>query len=275
LIKLLLKLQASKDSDGQGAKVKLADVQKLNRNLIDVSLPVRAGMFPIGEASNVKLTALANYEKGYYETQLRMSVHAGTHMDYPSHIDTYGQRGFVDNGFQDSIFPEHTFTPAYFLSFDDKQPTELLPSGTQRYGDEITADEIRDWFKTFDETFPAFPHEQVKGALLRTGWYDHWFDDDFWQRGSPTLSDDGASYLVSKGIDYIASDFLFTFPGRTHDIVMKGSNRFQIESLCNLGSLTSQVVGLLIAPLKLQHCEGLPARVYAVNLDLSEYEVKV
>jgi kynurenine formamidase len=254
--------------------MKLIAVQTLNQELIDISLPIRDGMFPIGEASNIKLTTLANYENGYCETQLRMSVHAGTHMDYPSHIDEHGQRAFTKDSFQDSIFPEHTFTLAYFLPFDNKQATDVLPAGTQCYGDEITSEEIKAWFETFGEKHPKFPHETVKGALLRTGWYDHWFDADFWQRGSPTLSDDGARYLVSRGINYIASDFLFTFPGRTHDIVMRGSNRFQVESLCNLGKLQSDVVGLLIAPLKLQSCEGLPARVYALNIDLSDYEVK-
>jgi kynurenine formamidase len=194
-------------------------------------------------------------------------------MDYPSHIDEHSHRAFTSNAFQDNIFPEHTFTLAYFLPFDNKQATDILPEGTQRYGDEITSEEIRKWSDTFDKKYPAFPHKNVKGALLRTLWYDHWFDADFWQRGSPTLSDDGAQYLVSRGINYIASDFLFTFPGRTHDIVMKGSGRFQVESLCNLSKLSSDVVGLFVAPLKLQGCEGLPARVYAVNLDLSEYEV--
>jgi kynurenine formamidase len=252
--------------------VKLSDVQTLNQKLIDVSLPIREGMFPIGEASNVKLTTLASYENGYYETQLSMSVHAGTHMDYPSHIDAHGQRAFTNDSFQDSIFPEHTFTLAYFLPFDHKQPAEILPAGTQCYGDEISSQEIQSWFETFETKYPAFPHESVKGVLMRTGWYDHWFDEDFWQRGSPTLSDDGARYLVSRDIHYIASDFLFTFPGRTHDILMKGSNRFQVESLCNLGKLKSDIIGLLIAPLKLQGCEGLPSRVYAVDIDLSEYE---
>jgi kynurenine formamidase len=251
--------------------MKLSDIQTLNQNLIDVSLPIRDGMFPIGEASNVKLTTLANYENGYYETQLRMSVHAGTHMDYPSHIDENGQRAFTNDFFKDSIFPEHTFTLAYFLPFDSKQPTAI---GIKGYGDEISETEIQAWFARFEKKYPDFPHSNVKGALMRTGWYDHWFDTDFWKRGSPTLSDEGARYLVTRGITYIASDFLFTFPGRTHDIMMKDSNRFQVESLCNLGALTSDVVGLLIAPLKLQGCEGLPARVYAVNLDLSEYEVK-
>jgi kynurenine formamidase len=250
------------------ATVKLSDIQTLNQSLIDVSLPIRDGMFPIGEASNVKLTTLANYENGYYETQLRMSVHAGTHVDYPSHIDKNGPRAFTNSPLQDSIFPEHTFTLAYFLPFDDKQPTQ---SDTQGYGDEISETEIQNWFAAFEKKHPNFPHHTVKGALMRTGWYDHWFDADFWQRGSPTLSDNGARYLVARGITYIASDFLFTFPGRTHDIVMKSSDRFQVESLCNLGKLKSDVVGLFIAPLKLQSCEGLPARVYAVNLDLSDY----
>lgn len=250
-------------------------VWEVNQALIDVSLPVREGMFPVAAASDVRFTKLSGYDQGLYETQLRMSVHAGTHMDYASHIDPRGARAFDRGNFRDSIFPEHTFTLAYFLTFDDKRPTGVLPENEWRFGEEIAAQEVGDWFVRFEKTYPTFPHTRVKGALLRTGWNDHWFEADFWRRGGPTLSDEGARFLVDKGLRYLASDFTFTFePGRTHDIMMRGSNRFQVESLCNLGRLNSDVVGLLVAPLKLQNCEGLPARVYAVDLDLSAYKVQ-
>lgn len=253
--------------------MKLEQAVALNSELVDVSLPVRAGMFPIAAASDVQLTELVGYDQGLYETQLRMSVHAGTHMDYASHIDPDGARAFPSDGLRDSIFPEHTFTLAYCLAFDDKQPTGVLREGVQCFGEEITAPELTTWFERFGRKYPGFPHHQVKGALLRTGWNDHWFDPDFWRRGGPTLSDEGARLLVARGLHYLASDFTFTFEeGRTHDIVMKNSSRFQVESLCNLGALKSEVVGLLVAPLKLQNCEGLPARVYATNIDLTPYE---
>lgn len=242
---------------------------------LDVSLPVREGMFPIAEASDVRFTRLAGHDSpgGMLETQLRMSCHAGTHVDYPSHVDP-GSRAFsfMEDAFRDDIFPGNTFTLAYFLTFDDKRPTGVLDEGEWRWGEEIPADEVEAWFDRFDEKYPDFPHERVRGALLRTGWNDRWFEPDFWRRGGPTLSDDAARYLMSRGLRYLASDFAFTFePGRTHDIVMRDNDtpRFQVEGLCNLGALESDVVGLLVAPLKLQGCEGLPARVFATDVDLS------
>ncbi len=253
--------------------MKWQEIEQFNQGLIDVSLPVRPGMFPIAEESNVRLKVLNDYDApgGLFETQLRMSCHAGTHMDYPSHIKPDGPRAFEDDAFTDAIFPENYFTLAYFLPFDNKQPTGILPEDEWRWGDEITLAEVRAWFDRFEAAHPDFPHHKVQGALFRTGWNDHWFEPDFWRRGGPTLSDEAAHYLVERGLRYIASDFTFTFePGRTHDIFLGHADmrRFHVESLCNLGAIQADLVGLLVAPLKLEGCEGLPARVYAVEVTI-------
>ncbi|HBY97659.1 MAG TPA: hypothetical protein DEP84_27580 [Chloroflexi bacterium] len=250
------------------------DVTALNGSLIDVSLPVRPGMFPVSEQSNVRFVVINGYDSplGMYETQLRMSCHAGTHVDYSSHIDPDGYRAFRDDGFEDVLFPEHTFTLAYFLPFDGKRPSGLLPAGEWQWGEEITEAEVRAWFERFDAAHPGFPHQEVKGVLLRTGWNDQWFHPDFWRRGGPTLSDSAARHFMDRGLHYLSADFTFTFEvGRTHDIVLRhpDGNRFLVESLCNLGAIRTELVGLFVAPLKLEGCEGLPARVYVVEVEPS------
>lgn len=246
-------------------------VAALNGELIDVSLPIRPGMFPIAEASNVRLKVLVDHASspmGMLETQLRMSCHAGTHIDYPSHIDPDGPRAFEDDGFCDTLFPAFTFTLAYLMAFDGKTGTDPLPAGEQRWGDLISDEEIAAWFADLDDRQPAFPHDRVSGAVLRTGWNDRYFEPDFFRRGSPTLSDDGTHALVGRGLRYLGSDFLFSaHPGGTHDIVMRGSDRFQVEGLCNLGALNGPLIGLFIAPMKIEGAEGCPARVYAVEVD--------
>jgi len=248
-------------------------VGHLNRALVDLTLPIRPGMFPIAEASNVKLTVLHDHDSspmGMFETQLRMSCHAGTHIDYASHIDPDGPRAFAEDGFRDSLFPEATLTTAYLMAFDDKQGTDRLPNEMFRFGDQITRDEIEGWFQRFDGAHPGFDHAGVKGAILRTGWNDRYFEPDFFKRGSPTLSDDATRALMERGLDYIGADFLFSaHPGGTHDIVMRGTRRFQVEGLCNLSSLDGPLIGLLISPLKIVGAEGLPARVYAFDLAAS------
>ena len=248
-------------------------VGRLNRALVDLTLPIRPGMFPIAEASNVKLTVLHDHDSspmGMFETQLRMSCHAGTHIDYASHIDPDGPRAFADDGFRDSLFPEATLTSAYLMAFDDKQGTGRLPDGEVRFGDQISRAEIERWFGHFDGGHPGFDHSRVRGAVLRTGWNDRYFEADFFNRGSPTLSDDATRALMERGLDYIGGDFLFSaHPGGTHDIVMRGTQRFQVEGLCNLGGLDGPLIGLLVAPLKIVGAEGLPARVYAFDLEPS------
>ena len=250
----------------------LADtVAALNGDLIDVSLPIRPGMFPIADASNVRLSVLQDHASspmGMLETQLRMSCHAGTHIDYPSHIDPDGPRAFEDDGFRDTLFPDFTYTLAYLMAFDGKTGTDPLSEGEQRWGEVITEDEVATWFTDVDRRWPGFPHNQVSGAILRTGWNDRYFETDFFRRGSPTLSDAGTRALVGRGLRYIGSDFLFSaHPGGTHDIVMRGSDRFQVEGLCNLGALEGPLIGLFVAPLKIEGAEGCPARVYAVDVD--------
>jgi kynurenine formamidase len=91
----------------------------------------------------------------------------------------------------------------------------------------------------------------VEGELFRIGWHDHWFEIDFWRRGDPTLTSEAATYLMERGLCYLASDFTFTFEGdRTLDVVLTHpeGNRFLIENLCNLGEIDSDVVDLLVVP---------------------------
>lgn len=257
--------------------IEFGQVAALNGYLVDVSLPVREGMFPIAEASDVKFETLSDHgsASGMLESMVSMSCHAGTHVDYPTHVDPESDAyAFAKDGFADGIFPQNSFTLAYLLDFSHKGATELLPDDSWRWGEEISADEVRDWFRRFEARYPIFPHDCVSGAVLRTGWNDHWFEQGFWRRGGPTLSDEAAQYLMDRGLRYLASDFAFTHePGRTHDIVLRhpGEPRFLVEGLCNLGAVDGEAVGLLVAPLKLEGREGLPARVFTVQLDLGAF----
>jgi kynurenine formamidase len=251
--------------------MRLQDILTFKDQLVDLSLPLRPGMFPIMPDSDVHLETMQEHDSsdlGVLETRLRQSCHVGTHMDYASHVDPAGPRAFPDDPFTDSLFPGATVTLAYFMAFDDKRGTEPFGEEGFRFGDEITADDIAAWFAAFESRYPGLDTSSVTGALMRTGWNDRYFEPDFFDRGSPTLSDDGARALMDRGLSYIASDFLFPIaPGRTHDIVMKGTNRYQVENLWNLGALKGPLVALVLAPLKIQNAEGLPARVFGVDVE--------
>lgn len=254
-----------------GRAVTPADLAALAPRLVDLSLPIRPGMFPVAEASDVAMDVLQTHDSpgGMFETRLRMSCHAGTHMDYPSHIDPQGPRAFEADGYADALFPAATLTMAYLMAFDALKGTEPH-DGPHRFGDLIEAEDVEVWFEAFDAAHPGFDHGAVEGAILRTGWNERWFEPDFFRRGSPTLSDDATRRLMERGLRYVGSDFLFSaHPGGTHDIVLRGSDRWQVEGLVNLAALRGPLIGLLLAPLKLVGAEGLPARVYGIDLEVA------
>lgn len=247
---------------------------RLAGRLVDLTLPIEPGMIPILPESDPTLETLQDHQTsdfGVRETRLRMSVHVGTHMDYPSHVDPDGAVAFPDDPMADSLFPGATLTLAFLMAFDGKQGSAPFRGGAFEWGEEITEGEIEAWFAAFDSAHPGLDRAAIRGAVLRTGWNDDWFTPGFFDRGSPTLSDGAARALVARGLDYIGSDFLLPIaPGRTHDIVMKGSHRYQVENLWNLGALSGPVIGLLLAPLKIRGAEGLPARVYGVDLGFAK-----
>jgi kynurenine formamidase len=193
-----------------------------------------------------------------------MSVHAGTHIDYPALLDPGGAVIRGEEGSGDPIMPECQLTPAGVLRFFDKQGTPPLEH--YRWGDEIGASEIAAAFDAVAESLNEQAQGGPFGVIIATGWNDHWFEDDFRRRGGPTLSDDAVRLLLDRGARYLASDFTFTFePGRCHDLVLRhpAGDRFLVEGLCNLRAIREPVACLFVAPLKLWGCEAAPARVYA------------
>lgn len=253
-----------------------ATLSDLAGRLVDLSLPIRPGMIPVMPDGDPLLETLQEHDTsalGVRETRLRMSLHVGTHMDYPAHVDAGGPVAFPDDPMADSLFPGATLTLAYLMAFDDKAGSAPFRDGTFEWGEEITEAEIDAWFERFDAAHPGLDRSAIRGAVLRTGWNDGWFTPGFFDRGSPTLSDGAARALMARGLDFVGSDFLLPIaPGRTHDIVMKGSHRYQVENLWNLGALSGPVIGLLLTPLKIPGAEGLPARVHGIDLDLAEAE---
>jgi len=235
--------------------------------IIDLSLPIRAGTFEVPGHENVSFVETKTYAADRFRTTaLHMSVHAGTHIDYPAHLDPQGAVIRGEEGSGDPIMPACTITPAGVLRFFEKRGTP--PLDEYRWGDEIEAHEVAAAFDAIADPLAEQANGRPFGVIIATGWNDHWFDDDFRRRGGPTLSDDAVRVLLDRGVRYLASDFTFTFePGRCHDLVLRHpeGNRFLVEGLCNLRAIRESVVWLLVAPLKLWGCEAAPARVYALE----------
>jgi kynurenine formamidase len=232
--------------------------------IIDLSLPVRAGMFDVAGHENVSFLDTKTYaDDRYRATALQMSVHAGTHIDYPAHLHP---DGIAIGDEPDPIMPACQLTPAGVLRFLDKQGTPPLEE--YRWGDEISADEVAAALDPIAERLADEAAGGPFGVIVATGWNDHWFEYDFRRRGGPTLSDDAVRVLMDRGARYLGSDFTFTFePGRCHDLVLchPDGDRFLVEGLCNLRAIREPVVWLFVAPLKLVGREATPAQVYALE----------
>jgi kynurenine formamidase len=177
-----------------------------------------------------------------------ISMHAGigTHVDSPSHCFP-GQADIASLQLQALISPCNVirsntsldeymmFTLSDVLHFED------------RYG------------KIREGSFVAF----------HSGWDQHWEDPEKYRNNLqfPSVSEDAAQYLVSRGVSGIGIDTLSadcdgtTFP--VHRLVL-GSGRYLVENLNNLGALPPTGATIYVMPIKLVDCTEAPARVIAM-----------
>jgi len=166
-------------------------------------------------------------------THLSMTAHTGTHIDAPDH--------FLDNGVGvDHIPLQQLIGPASVVE---------LPAG-----EIITASMLDN----------AHLPEDVKRILFKTP------NSDFWARGENEfqtdfmgLSQDGAQYLVNRGVEVIGVDYLsvapFHAPAPTHKLLLK--NQVLIIEGLNLSGIEPGPYTLYCLPLKIKGADGAPARV--------------
>ena len=72
----------------------------------------------------------------------------------------------------------------------------------------------------------------------------------------------GGQYFLEHGRDWPEGS-----EARCHqaDVILLGAGVLIVEYLCNLRSLTQEVVELVVAPLKIHEGDGAPARVFAIE----------
>jgi kynurenine formamidase len=166
-----------------------------------------------------------------------MSTHQGTHLDAMYH--------FVDDGRTLDQMPlEWFYGPATVLRIP-KAPRE-----------EITAADFR-------------PHEAllVPGAkiIYETGWHRHFGRDDFFT-DFPSLTQEAARYLVSRGIRMLGMDT--PTPSRDwfevhHILLGTEAEIVVVESLANLDAIPDRIT-FIGFPLNFQGRDGSPIRAVAV-----------
>jgi arylformamidase len=187
-----------------------------------------------------RLESLASMEAGDIcnVTKLHSSVHVGTHMDAPRHF----LRDGVGMEEQDL---EALLGRARVIAIEDA--TAIRRAELERHG--IQAGE-RLLFKTRNS-----PH----------AWNQSGFAEDF-----VYLSDEGARYLVERGVRTIGIDYL-SIGGFRHDTVethvtILGAGISVIEGL-NLDGVAPGEYELLCLPIRIDGADGAPCRAILRSLD--------
>jgi kynurenine formamidase len=179
-----------------------------------------------------------------------ISMHAGigTHVDSPSHCFR-GQADIASLQLRDLISPCYVIRPSGGVPIDENLMFALsdILQFEDRYG------------KIREGSFVVF----------HSGWDKHWNDPEKYRNNLifPSVSEDAAEYLVSKGVSGIGIDTLSadcdgtSFP--VHRLVL-GSGRYLVENLTNLEALPPTGATIFVLPMKLVDCTEAPARVIAM-----------
>jgi arylformamidase len=217
---------------------------------LDLTHPIRAGMLvppPLHKAGyGVALERVASHERqGAEVSKYTTIIHAGTHVDAPSHFIEGGQR-------MEDVDVTRWAGPAFVLDLRDIGPNQAIGGVLlEERGREVRSGDI---------------------ALLCTGWGEQKYGELAYWQDSPYLTADGAEWLVERRVKAAGFDFFQELAAkRDHlqpeDYVMHritlGSGVLLIEHLANLSPLAGRRVYAAALPLHLVGSEGAPARAVA------------
>ncbi|MDA1004156.1 MAG: cyclase family protein [Chloroflexi bacterium] len=201
---------------------------------IDVTVPMRPGMaaYPGDPAVEVDRTAALADGDAYNLTRLTMGTHAGTHVDAPAHF-------IADGPTIDAIDVQDLIGPAVVA---DATSARDHIDATALAALDIPPDCARVILKTTNSELwraPAFTPDYI------------------------ALTDDGARWLVARGVQLIAIDYLsiapFADPTPVHRTLLT-AGVIIVEGL-DLRAVDAGDYTLVCLPLLIPGADGAPARV--------------
>lgn len=218
-------------------------------NIVDLTVSVGKDTYsppsvnqPIGMTEYYK-------EPGFWMvTEIRMMLHAGSHVDFTKHYVEDGETA-------EEVLLDRCCGEAVVIDLAPVEPDhDITPDELEAAAPEIGAGDI---------------------VLVRTGWSDQaWGDFPRYYVGSPACTPEAARWLVGTGAKAIGFD---CFPERAakkqsylpsefvvHEIV-GDSGAILMQTLTNLGELpTDRRFDFYAAFLKVTGGEGAPSRFFAV-----------
>lgn len=208
--------------------------------IYDISLSISPNLPTWPGDPGLKLEQYASMDKGehYNATQISSSVHLGTHVDAPRHF-------LNDGDTVEQLALEVLTGPCYVTQ---------LPDGIEA----ITA-EVLDRTEITSE---------MKRVLFGTSNSHYWAKGESrFQTDFVAITEDGAEWLVERGIQLVGVDYLSVAPYEesipTHTVLLKAGVVI-VEGL-NLANIMRGFYDLYCLPLKIAGSDGAPARAILVQ----------
>ncbi|ADQ04021.1 Arylformamidase [Caldicellulosiruptor owensensis OL] len=206
--------------------------------IIDVSIPISNDMVYFPGDPNPQISRVYSIEKGEVAnvSKLILSSHTGTHIDAPAH--------FIKNGNTvDKIPLERLIGKVRVLDVgeEDSITKKFLESKNIQYNERIFFKTKNSWYLKRDTKF-------FKNFVY--------------------LSVDAAEYLVEKKVEVVGIDYLSieefnskNFP--VHRLLLS-NDVVIVEGLCLL-DVNEGRYKYIALPLKIEECDGAPARVILIE----------
>lgn len=189
---------------------------------------------------------------GFRSSFFRMGAHAFTHVDTPLHCKAGGST-------IDGLGPDAYSGEAAVMDLSDKQADEP-----------ITAEDL-------EKCRHVRMNEKI--ILLKTCWDMRCspYTKDYWVK-APYVTEEAAIWLKEKNPAVVGFDFPQDYPlkrvddhGKFHARDMPTHHYLLhegillVEYLCNMSSVTGDRVQFICLPMKLEQCEGAPARAVVIE----------
>jgi arylformamidase len=208
-------------------------------SIYDISLPISKSMVVWPGDPAVRITQTSHLDRGDVATvsRLEMGAHTGTHVDAPAHFIKDGSG--VDALNLDALVGLALVTEVREASVltADIMAELAIPLGTER-------------------------------VLFHTRNSDLWEQGkrDF-DKGFVAISEDGARWLVERGIKLVGVDYLsvgrFDSPVPTHRLLLEAGVTV-VEGL-DLSEVRPGMYQLICLPLKIVGADGAPARAILIE----------
>ncbi len=229
--------------------------------IIDITIPISPFMRVFPGDPKPSIEKICTIEKeGFALSDLSLGSHTGTHVDAPSHV-------FDDGLPVDKLELENLMGMALLLDFTsiaDALTVDILEKALQNTG--VSEDIPILLLKTEGASRELKGIEEIDFQSMKSE-----FQNEEYEEGETCpayLDETAASWILKKGfktvgIDSFSIDNLHSESLPVHHLLL--SNNVNIVECLELSSVEAGIYFFLCLPLKIEGCDGAPARALLIS----------